>query len=175
MSEQDNKQKDRQQSETQIAAISKSQLKREQDDLDQLGLNLTKLPVTILGGFDIDEQLKEAVLFARTIKSHGAKRRQIQYIGKLLRNTDAESIEKQYRNHINKQHQVADHFHKIEKCRDDLLVGGDLAINDLLNSQPQLERGQLRQLIRNSKKEQEKNKPPKSARQLFQYLKENIK
>ena len=63
-------------------------------------------------------------------------------------------------------------FHKLEQLRDRLIVEGDDAVEEVLSLWPNADRQQLRSLIRNAKKEKEGNKPPKSARQIFQYLRE---
>ena len=63
-------------------------------------------------------------------------------------------------------------FHKLEQLRDRLIDEGDDAVADVLNLWPDADRQQLRSLIRNAKKEKEGNKPPKSSRQIFQYLRE---
>ena len=152
--------------------ISKSQLKREVEALQDLGVKLSELSADTLKKFELDDDLLDALLFAQTIKSNSAKRRQMQYIGKLMRKVDAEKIQRQY---IRFQHTLSEQhvkFHQLERLRDELLAEGDIAINALLEVQPQFDRTRLRQLIRNAVKEKAGNKPPKSARQLFQYLKE---
>ena len=63
-------------------------------------------------------------------------------------------------------------MHHIEKWRDDLLAEGDSALERLLTEYPTADRQFLRQLIRNAKKELQANKPPKSARSLFKYLRD---
>ena len=72
----------------------------------------------------------------------------------------------------NRHNQQVVLFHKLENLRDRLIDQGDDAIAEVLNLWPDADRQQLRTLIRNAKKEKEGNKPPKSARQIFQYLRE---
>ncbi|MBT4836117.1 MAG: DUF615 domain-containing protein [Methylococcales bacterium] len=150
---------------------SKSQLKREVEALQKLGVKLTELPVTVLNSFEMEDKLRSAVLFAKTIKSNGAKRRHMQYIGKLMRNFDSANISQQFENYTHHQSAQVDHFHQLELWRDRLIKEGDSAINELLNQYSQYDRTQLRQLIRNAKKELKLEQPPKNARQLFKYLK----
>ena len=76
---------------------------------------------------------------------------------------------KEWKNRHNQQVVL---FHKLENLRDRLIDQGDDAIAEVLNLWPDADRQQLRTLIRNAKKEKEGNKPPKSARQIFQYLRE---
>lgn len=152
--------------------ISKSQLKREVEALQDLGVRLTKLSADTLKKFAMDEDLLNALLFAQTITSNGARRRQMQYIGKLMRKIDAEKLHRKYDQYQHSRSELNAKFHQLEILRDRLISEGDTAINDLLEEQPQFERLRLRQLVRNAAKEKEKNKPPKSARQLFHYLKD---
>jgi ribosome-associated protein len=154
--------------------ISKSQLKREVEALQSLGVSLTELSADTLKKFAMDEVLLDALLFAQTIKSNGAKRRQMQYIGKLMRKVDAEKIQREYEQFQHARSELNAKFHQLEIWRDHLLSEGDTAINALLEEQPQFERTRLRQMVRNAAKEKATNKPPKSARQLFQYLKDTI-
>jgi len=154
--------------------ISKSQAKRDVEELQKLGEKLVLLSKSILETFDLEEKLMDALMLAQNINSNSAKRRQRQLIGKLMRQSDFEKIQQQFEQY---QHQAVEanaHFHKLENYRDQLLAQGDTAVNHLLNDYPQLDRSRLRQLVRNAHKEAEQNKPPKSARQIFQYLKNNI-
>jgi len=153
---------------------SKSQLKREVEALQDLGVKLTELSAGTLKKFSMNESLLDALLFAQTIKSNGAKRRQMQYIGKLMRKVDAEKIQRQYEQFQHAQSKLITKFHQLEMWRDRLLSEGDAAINALLEEEPQFERTRLRQLVRSAAKEKEKNKPSKSARHLFQYIKDTI-
>ena len=154
--------------------ISKSQAKRDVEAMQKLGEKLVKLSPNEVDKFDLEERLKDAILFAQTIRSHSAHRRQMQLIGKLMRQTDAENIEAQFERYHNQLTEQTAQFHQIESWRDRLIQEGDSAINEVLSDYPQLERSRLRQLTRNIHKETEQNKPPKSARQLFKYLKENM-
>ena len=154
--------------------ISKSQAKRDVEELQKLGEKLVKLSRSILESFNLEEKLMDALLLAQNINSNSAKRRQAQLIGKLMRQYDAETIRKQYERYQNQAVEANAHFHKLETYRDQLLKLGDNAINTLLVQYPDLDRSRLRQLVRNAKKETELKKPPKSARQIFQYLKQMI-
>lgn len=152
--------------------ISKSQAKRDVEVLQKLGLKLMELSKNALQTFDLDENLLDAIILAQSIHSHSGHRRQVQLIGKLMRQADADAIRLKLERYHVPAVEANKHFHKLEKWRDHLLAEGDTAINELLTEYPDFERSRLRQFIRNAKKEAEKNKPPKSARQLFQYLKE---
>jgi len=161
-----------------IELVSKSQLKREMLALTELGEKLCALPLKVVSQFDLDERLFSAYETSQNIHSNIASKRHRQYIGKILRKLPEEVIElleKQIAEYALGLKKGNDEFHEIEKYRDDILRDGDQAINDILIQYPFLERSHLRQLMRNANKEKEKKQPPKSARLLFKYLKENIR
>ncbi len=154
--------------------ISKTQAKRQVEELQKLGIRLVELSKSSLETFDLDEQLLEAILLAQTINSHSGHRRQVQLIGKIMRHVDADAIREKLERFHTPAVEANKHFHLLENWRDRILSEGDSATSELVNEFPEFERAKLRQLSRNAKKEAEKNKAPKSARQLFQYIKENI-
>ena len=151
---------------------SKTRRKRECDALQELGEQLITLKKDELESFDLPDELFDAVQAAGKIRQRGALKRQKQFIGRLMREVDAEEIEQKlnmirHKNDINNAH-----FKRLEKWRDRILEEGDRAITDLLEEFPEADRQQLRQLYRNAINEQKKNKPPASARQLFKYIRE---
>ncbi|HDN94625.1 MAG TPA: DUF615 domain-containing protein, partial [Nitrospirae bacterium] len=73
--------------------ISKTQKKKDATALQKLGEKLVKLSADQLADIDISEDLLDAVKEARNIKSHGALKRHIQFIGTLMRNIDSASIQ----------------------------------------------------------------------------------
>lgn len=154
---------------------SKTQLKNESQELFKLGQTLVNLGPANLAKIPMDDELAENIALAQRInKKKDGFRRQLQFLGKLLRARDTQEIE-QALFKIQSAHQNKNKaFHKLENTRDDLIARGDDAINQTLNEHPQLDRQKLRQLVRQVKKQQEQNKPPKAARELFQYLKDNI-
>lgn len=151
---------------------SKSQIKREMHELLALGAELLKLPKEQFAKIELPETLHDAIIEGRRITQHGAHKRHLQYIGKLMRNVDAEHIREQVDTLAGTSKQAAATLHHIERWRDDLLTEGDGALERLLTEFPSADRQYLRQLVRNAKKELTGNKPPKSARALFKYLRE---
>lgn len=93
-------------------------------------------------------------------------------IGKLLRARDPEPITEALDRLKNRHNQQTLIFHKLEDLRIRLLENGDEVIEEVVELFPMTDRQQLRALVRNAKKEKAAAKPPKSFRQLFQYLKE---
>ncbi len=156
-----------------IIWVSKSEIKRDAEHLKQLGANLIALNATHLEKIPLDDNIREAILLAQRLKLE-ARRRQIQYIGKLLRNVDPAPIQEALDKVENRHNQQLALLHKLELIRDQLVSQGDVALNPLLDDYPELDRQHLRNLIRAAQKEKEANKPPKNYREIFQYLKSVI-
>ena len=151
---------------------SRSQLKREAEALQDVGAALVELPQSRLDRIEMPEKLREAVDLARRITAHGGKRRQMQFIGKLMRRLDAETIRAQLEAFQQADRRSAQRFHKLEALRDRLIAEGDDALPTVLEQYPHADRQHLRQLVRQAQLEQNKNKPPAAARSLFRYLRE---
>lgn len=156
-------------SDEEIIYVSKSEIKRDAEALKKLGIELVNLSKNELIKIPLDEDLLYAIELAQKIKKEGF-RRQIQYIGKLLRNRDIEPITQALDKLKNRHNQQVALFHKLEKLRDELIETGDAEM--IINLFPLADRQQLRTFARLAKKEAEANKPPKIARAIFQYLKE---
>ena len=153
-----------------IIWVSKSEIKRDAEDLKQLGEKLVNLTKANLTKVPLDDSLKDAIELAQRLQKE-ARRRQLQYIGKLLRSIDAEPIREALDKIENKHNQQQAMLHKLEILRDELVAKGDVALTDLLNEHPSADRQQLRNLIRAAQKEKEQNKPSKAYREIYQILK----
>ena len=153
-----------------IIWVSKSEIKRDAEDLKQLGEKLVNLTKANLTKVPLDDSLKDAIELAQRLQKE-ARRRQLQYIGKLLRSIDAEPIREALEKIENKHNQQQAMLHKLEILRDELITKGDAALTDLLNEHPSADRQQLRNLIRATQKEKEQNKPSKAYREIYQILK----
>lgn len=155
--------------------LSKTQLKQQMLDQQKLGESLIELSQSELAKIPMDEALLDAVLLARRItgKKEGY-RRQLQLIGKMMRQRDNVAIEQAVQV-IKSAHQTSSAaFHKIEVLRDHIIKVGDEKIEQAVEKYPTLDRQKLRQLSRQANKEQSSNKPPKAARELFKYLQQAI-
>ncbi|MDZ7277165.1 ribosome biogenesis factor YjgA [Pantoea eucrina] len=157
--------------EEEIIWVSKSEIKRDAEELKRLGAELVELGKNSLDKIPLDEDLRTAIELAQRIKMEG-RRRQLQLIGKMLRQRDEEPIRQALDKLKNRHNQQVALFHKLEQLRDRLVENGDDAVAEVLNLYPHADRQQLRSMIRNAQKEKAANKPPKSARQIFQYLRE---
>lgn len=154
-----------------IIWVSKSEIKRDAEELKRLGAELVDLGKNSLDKIPLDERLRTEVELAQRIKKEG-RRRQLQLIGKLLRSIDVEPIRVALDKLNNRHNQQVALFHKLEMLRDRLIEQGDEAMGDVIALYPDADRQQLRSMIRNAQKEKTGSKPPKSARQIFQYLRE---
>ncbi|MBZ6395287.1 MULTISPECIES: ribosome biogenesis factor YjgA [Pantoea] len=154
-----------------IIWVSKSEIKRDAEELKRLGAELVDLGKNALDKIPLDERLRAEIELAQRIKKEG-RRRQLQLIGKIMRSMDVEPIRQALDKLKNRHNQQVALFHKLEMLRDRLIEQGDDAMTDVIALYPQADRQQLRSMIRNAQKEKAGNKPPKSARQIFQYLRE---
>ncbi|AUX94858.1 ribosome biogenesis factor YjgA [Mixta gaviniae] len=154
-----------------IIWVSKSEIKRDAEELKRLGAEIVELGKNSLDRLPLDEELRDAIELAQRIKKEG-RRRQLQLIGKLLRARDPDPIYQALDKLKNRHNQQVALFHKLEAMRDRLVEQGDDAIAEVLNLYPHADRQQLRSMIRNAQKEKAANKPPKAYRQIFQYLRE---
>jgi ribosome-associated protein len=150
---------------------SKSRLKRELRALQHLGRDLVDLPEKTLVKLPLSEQTVGAIREARPLR-RGARQRQLRYIGGLLAREDAAAIDRALQDISRSAREATQRFHEVEKWRDELLAGGEAAIDHVIARAPGAERQRLRRLVRNARKEQLANRPPKSARLLFQYLRD---
>ncbi len=150
---------------------SKSEQKREVQEITLLGKRLLEIPEDKLRNYPLSETSLKAILEGKRINSPIGLNRQIKFIGKMLRKEDIEAIEQKLA--ILDQEKLVENkkFHQLEEWRERLLVEGDKALADLMVEHPTLDRQHLRQLIRNAHAEAKRNKPPKSKRLIFQYLK----
>lgn len=159
--------------EEEIIWVSKSEIKRDAEQLKKLGESLIGLNAVNLAKMPLQENIREAIELAQRLRLE-ARRRQIQYIGKLLRSVDPEPIQEALDKVENRHNQQQALLHKLELVRDQLVTQGDGALSTLIEEYPALDRHHLRQLIRAAQKEKQANKPPKNYREIFQYLKSMI-
>jgi len=152
---------------------SKTKIKKQMHDLQDIGKTLTELSSEKLHELDLPEKLLEALTEFKRINKFGAQKRQLQYIGKLMREVETAPILSRLEawNGTSRQHTAW--LHQVEHWRDRLLDQPD-ALTELLSAHPDADAQHLRALIRNAQKEKEAGKPPKSYREIFQVLREII-
>jgi ribosome-associated protein len=153
---------------------SKSQLKREMTALQKLGQELVEQARERVKRVPMPEDVRDAILECQQIKDHEGRRRQMQYVGKKMRTLDEEEIaiiQKTIDSWKGSSKAETAAMHALERRRDKLLAD-DNALTELMAEHPQLDVQQLRTMIRNARKEQAENKPPKAYREIFQILKD---
>lgn len=155
------------------AVASRTAIKHEMLALQSLGEDIVKLSKGQLATIPLeDPTLIEAIQTARRIKHREGLRRQLQYIGKLMRNIDVTDIQKAHQNLLDGRKEEAQHFHQLEQWRDRLIEIGPSSIEEVIEKYPQADRQYLRQLISGASKDQTLKKPPANARKLFRYMRE---
>ena len=151
---------------------SKSQRKRDAHELQTLGESLLELSESELAKLPLPDILRTALADTKRIHTHGARRRQLQYVGKLMRGIDCSEIEAALLlQQQNLTHQT-EAFHQLETWRDRLIADGDTALQAITEQYPQIDRQHVRQLVRNALQQQKNHKPPQASRALFRYLRE---
>ena len=153
---------------------SKSELKRQSNELQKLGEQLIEAPRDRVKRVPMPDNLRDAILMCQTITNHEGRRRQLQFVGKLMRTLDEEEvgvIQRTIESWKGTSKAEAAALHALERRRDKLLAD-DKALTVLLEENPELDVQHLRALIRNARKEQAENKPPKAYREIFQILKD---
>ncbi|WP_407275044.1 ribosome biogenesis factor YjgA [Halothiobacillus sp. DCM-1] len=155
------------------AEPSKSERKREAEAARDLGERLLALPESALGEFPLSDNLRAALREARRITAHGARRRQLQYIGKLMRQQDLPAIEAALsRIDPDDPHNVRVQ-HEAERWRNRLL-NDPAALTAFIEAYPSVDAQVLRQVLRQVQKEQAEQKPPRDFRVLFRVLRTAI-
>jgi len=151
---------------------SKSQRRRDALETKSLASELIKLNAGRLGRVPLDDSVRSAIMEARQIRSNVARKRQLQYVAKLLRRIDPEPIVQTLEGFDNEARQLTGRQHRSEAWRDFLLESGDQAVGVLMQQRDDVDTQALRQLIRNAQKESARGKPPASARTIFHLLRE---
>ena len=151
---------------------SKSQVKRELHALQDLGERLTTLKPDLLAKLPLTEPLQKALTDAPKHKAHIARKRHMQYIGKLMRDADVEAISALIDQLDASTRQYNERFHGLERWRDRLIGGDDATLEAFVAEYPDTDRQQLRSLIRHAQHEAAHNKPPAAARKVFKYIRE---
>ncbi len=152
---------------------SKTKMKKHMHDLQDIGEQLAALNKDQLNELDLPENLREAINEVKRFTKFGAINRQMQYIGKLMRDVDTAPIVAKLEVWKGNSRQHTAWLHQVERWRDRLLEEPD-ALTELLSSYPQADAQHLRALIRNAQKEKLAGKPPKNYREIFQALKDII-
>lgn len=150
---------------------SKSQRKRDMTALQDLGESLLRLTSAELARIDLPEELRQAITGSARITSHEARRRHLQYIGKLMRQVDPQPLRAAIDDATGESKQAVALMHRCERLRDALLAD-DGALEAVLAELPGADVQQLRSTIRAARREHAEGRPPRHARQLYRWLHE---
>jgi len=151
--------------------VSKTRRKREMLERQALGVALVELPESQLLEMSLEERLREAVIDARRITSHEARRRQMQYIGRLMREIDPAPIRARLEALSSGSAQSAARHRRLEAWRERLLAD-DGALTAFATEHPGADFQALRVLIRNSRKQLEQGNRVRAYRELFRLIKQ---
>jgi ribosome-associated protein len=154
---------------------NKTQIKKDMAVLFALSEELSELSAAQVKYLELPDNIHKAVMEVSGMPHKGARKRLLKFITGQLNKIDIEPVlEKLARMKNKSAHAVREH-HIVERWRDRLIAGGNNALTEFLNEQPDADRQQLRQLLRNIQKETEAGTPPKSSRLLYRYLKDVFK
>ena len=153
---------------------SKSELKRQDQELRAMGVQLVELSPAELDAMDLPEKLHDAIVACRKITAHGARLRQEMYIAKVMRGVDVEPIRTTLARRSEVDRQRVRREHAIEQWRDRLLADEPAAWTELAGQIDPAGLQQLRALARQARAEQTSSRPPAAARQLFRKLREAL-
>ncbi|HEX5844477.1 MAG TPA: ribosome biogenesis factor YjgA [Pseudomonas sp.] len=151
---------------------SKTQIKREFHALQDLGQRLTTLKLDLLNKLPLTDELRRALAEAPKHTANAAKKRHVQFIGRLMRDQDVEAILTLLDQLDASTRQYNERFHNLERWRDRLLNGTDDTLEKFVGEYPEADRQHLRQLIRQGQHELAQNKPPAASRKIFKYIRE---
>ena len=151
---------------------TRGEKKRKATQLERLGESLVDLPPSKLARVPMPDDLRVAVVEAARIKSsRGGYRRQVQFIGRIMRTIDAQPIADALESMKTEDAPSSRTFRAAEIWRERLIANGDKALEDLVKEAPLADRTKLRQLLRQAQKEKAALKPPHATRALFRDLK----
>jgi ribosome-associated protein len=151
--------------------VSRTKKKQQVEELQKLGAALIALPAVTLDALDLPAQLLAAVREAQRITSHEARRRQVQFIGKVMRKIDPEPVRKAVAAITNQSATARARQKRLEQWRE-RLIADDAALTAFANEHPGTDMQAMRTLIRNARKEIAERKPPRAQRELFRLIRD---
>ncbi|HVN71807.1 MAG TPA: ribosome biogenesis factor YjgA [Desulfomonilia bacterium] len=156
----------------QLERKSKTRLKKEMIELQKLGERLVELPNAYLKKIGLAHELLEAVLYAKEVRTHGARRRQKQHIGVLMRKVDPSPIRKALDAFGQPRETHVPPDSGLDESIRELINGGDEPIEDMIKRYPKADRTRLRRLVRNARAESLQSVHLRATRALRAYLAE---
>ena len=151
--------------------LSKTKKKEQSHALQKLGAALVDLSKERLASMALPEALREAIREAQRITAHEGRRRQMQYIGKLMRDVDPAPIQERFAAGNGQSKAGVARQHGMEGLRE-RLTADDAALTEFAIKPPGVDLQALRNLIRNARKEAAEGRPPKSSREIFKIIRD---
>ncbi|MCM5703102.1 ribosome biogenesis factor YjgA [Larsenimonas salina] len=151
---------------------SKTQRKNAMLALQALGDRILALRPVQQRELPLSEDMWAAIEEMGRISSREARRRHMQYIGKVMRHEDIDAIEAKFEEFDQRKQASDREFHRLEQWRDRLVAEGTPAVTEFVKHYPNVDLQKLRQLVRNAQRERDNGKPPTSARKLFALLRD---
>ena len=151
--------------------LSKTRKKAQMHALQKLGIELVDLSKERLASMQLPETLVEAIREAQRITAHEGRRRQMQYIGRLMRDIDPAPIQERLDAWRGQSKAEVARQHGMERLRDKL-IAEDSALTEFAQKHPEVDLQALRNLIRNARKEAAEGRPPKSYREVFKVIRD---
>ena len=155
-----------------IEPPSKTSRKHDLGELKQMGKELLTFSDDALRQLQLPEELLEALRTGKKITSNSASKRQLQYIGKLMREINPDPVREAIKARDHQQSTHTREFHLLEELRDKLITEGDSALPEVLSHFPRTDRQHLRKLARQARSELANKQPARASRLLFRYLRE---
>jgi ribosome-associated protein len=151
--------------------VSRTKKKQQVEELQKLGAALIALPAVTLDALDLPAVLLAAVREAQRITSHEARRRQVQFIGKVMRKIDPEPVRAAVAAITNQSATARARQKRLEQWRE-RLIADDAALTEFAGAHAGADLQAMRTLIRNARKEIAESKPPRAQRELFRVLRD---
>ncbi|HUN68010.1 MAG TPA: ribosome biogenesis factor YjgA [Burkholderiales bacterium] len=155
--------------------LSRTKKKQQVEELQRLGAALIALPAAQLDALALPAPLLAAVLEAQRITSHEARRRQVQYIGKIMRKVDPEPVRAAVAAIARQSSSTRASHKRLEQWRE-RLIGDDAALTEFMrefaSGRDSVDLQALRALIRNARREIAEARPPRAQRELFRVLRD---
>lgn len=155
---------------------SRTQQRRDALAVLALAQQLVDLPPSRLAKLPLPDDVRHEIDVTRRISSHGAKKRQLAFLAKVMRRYDDDdfaAVRAELGENREKQRQETAAMHRLESMRDRLIAEDEAALSELITEHPQVDRQHLRSLVRQARVEKDTpNKPPKAYREIFQLLKD---
>lgn len=153
---------------------SKSQKKRDAEALQKLGVILIGWSLDNIDRMPLSDTLKRAIIDAKSLKSHGAVRRQAQLIGKLMRTSDPDELFKAYDSILAEENAQTAQFHETEHWRTRLIHESKEALTEFVERYHPDDLQHLKQLIKKAIDEHSRNLHTGAGKTLFRHLRSYI-